>query len=63
MTEFLAMGGYGAYVWSAYGVSLLALAFAGIWPLATMRSTVRRLRRRRAAARQQDDAQLEGQQR
>ena len=43
MTEFLAMGGHGPYVWSAYGVSLLALAFVGIWPLAAMRSTVRRL--------------------
>lgn len=63
MTEFLAMGGHGPYVWSAYGVSLLALAFVGIWPLAAMRSTMRRLRRRRAVARQRDDARLEGQER
>ena len=26
MVAFLAMGGYGAYVWGAYGVSALALA-------------------------------------
>lgn len=26
MTEFLAMGGYGNYVWSAYGLTLLVLA-------------------------------------
>ena len=25
MSEFLAMGGYGAYVWSAYGITLVAL--------------------------------------
>lgn len=50
MTEFLAMGGHGAYVWGAYGASLLALAFVGVWPLAAMRSTVRRLRRRAEAA-------------
>ena len=25
MTEFLEMGGYGLYVWSAYGLSLLVL--------------------------------------
>ena len=25
MTEFLDMGGYGLYVWSAYGLSLLVL--------------------------------------
>lgn len=46
MIEFFAMGGHGAYVWSAYGVSALALAIAGIWPLAALRSTTRRLRRR-----------------
>lgn len=63
VTEFLAMGGHGAYVWSAYGVSALALAFAGIWPLAAMRSTVRRLRRNHAAARERSGAQREGQDR
>ena len=46
MTEFFAMGGHGVYVWSAYGVSALALAIAGAWPLAALRSTARRLRRR-----------------
>ena len=25
MTEFLEMGGYGLYVWSAYGLSLVVL--------------------------------------
>ena len=25
MSEFFAMGGYGAYVWSAYGVTFLLL--------------------------------------
>ena len=25
MSEFLSMGGYGAYVWSAYGVTFLLL--------------------------------------
>lgn len=25
MADFLSMGGYGAYVWSAFGISLLAL--------------------------------------
>ena len=25
MSEFFAMGGYGAYIWSAYGVTLVAL--------------------------------------
>ena len=26
MTEFFAMGGYGAFVWPAYGVTFIALA-------------------------------------
>lgn len=32
-SEFLSMGGYGAYVWSAYGLSALVL----IWNLITPR--------------------------
>ncbi len=26
MNEFFAMGGYGAYVWSAYGISAIVMA-------------------------------------
>lgn len=48
MMEFLAMDGHGAFVWSAYGLSLLVLVGVGVWPLAAMRATVRRLRRRLA---------------
>lgn len=43
MAEFLAMGGYGAYVWGAYGFALLALAANALAPW-------RRLRRLRRAA-------------
>ena len=52
MTDLLSMGGHGAYVWSAYGLSLLALVAIGIWPLTAMRSAVRRMRRREALRRQ-----------
>ncbi len=31
MNELLAMGGYGAYVWTAYGVTGLFLALLFIW--------------------------------
>jgi heme exporter protein D len=31
VSEFLAMGGYGAYVWTAYGVTALALVLLFIW--------------------------------
>ena len=40
MSEFLAMGGYGYYVWSAYGVTAIAI----VAELAALRA------RRRAAA-------------
>jgi len=40
MTEFLAMGGHGVYVWSAYGVTLLALIGIGVWPLVDMRTVM-----------------------
>ncbi len=31
VNEFLAMGGYGAYVWSAYGITLLSLLLLFVW--------------------------------
>ncbi|MGI9418106.1 MAG: heme exporter protein CcmD [Geminicoccaceae bacterium] len=31
MSEFLAMGGYGAYVWAAYGVTALFLLLLFLW--------------------------------
>ena len=38
MSEFLHMGGYAPYVWSAYGITLVVLAFNVWW--------IRRLHRR-----------------
>lgn len=38
MSEFFAMGGYGPYVWSAYGITLAALVLNVWW--------IRRLHRR-----------------
>ena len=29
MSEFLAMGGYGSYVWSAWGITLLVIVLNG----------------------------------
>ncbi|MBX9755089.1 MAG: heme exporter protein CcmD [Pseudomonadaceae bacterium] len=47
--EFVAMGNHGVYVWSAYGISLLVLAFnVGVPLLAKRRylqEQARRLRR------------------
>lgn len=34
MSDFLNEGGYGFYVWSAYGISALALALLVIWTVA-----------------------------
>ena len=31
MSDFLTQGGFGAYVWPAYGISGLALVLLGLW--------------------------------
>ena len=46
VTELLHMGGHGVYVWSAYALSFAALVGLGIWPLASLRATIRRLKER-----------------
>jgi heme exporter protein D len=38
MSEFLAMGGYGFYVWGAYGVTALAIAIEVIGVRARLRA-------------------------
>lgn len=40
------MNGQGAYVWSAYGISLLVLIGVGCAPLLAMSRTKRQLRRK-----------------
>jgi heme exporter protein CcmD len=52
MREFLSMGGNGAYVWSAYGITLAIL----VWNIWTARA---RLKRNRAAAAAADVAPAE----
>jgi heme exporter protein D len=39
MREFLSQGGYGAYVWGAYGLTLILLA-GEIWQLRRQRRTI-----------------------
>lgn len=44
--DWLAMGGHGPFVWTAYGISLIALVCICVLPLLRMRGVLRRLRRR-----------------
>jgi len=44
MSEFLAMGGYGFYVWSAYGVAALAIALEVISVRARWRAAKKQAR-------------------
>ena len=37
MTEFLHMGGYGGYVWSAYGITAAVLIISLLLPLVETR--------------------------
>ena len=55
MADFLAMGGYGAYIWSAYAVFLIVLAVDAIAPqlrrkrvLAEIRGKLKRRQAREA---------------
>ncbi|MCG6872235.1 MAG: heme exporter protein CcmD [Gammaproteobacteria bacterium] len=48
MTEFLHMGGYATYVWSAYGITLVVL-------VANVVAAIRLLRNQRARLRQDYD--------
>lgn len=51
MVEFLAMGGYGAYVWAAFGLAVAVLAglFWQSWRLARKRTAELEALRARAA--------------
>ena len=55
MSEFFGMGGYGAYVWSAYAVFAIVLLADALIPLWQRRNALRELaaRLRREAARKQ----------
>lgn len=43
MTEFFNMGGYGFYVWSAYGLALVVLVYNIVVPLRTEQRLLREL--------------------
>jgi heme exporter protein D len=45
-SEFLSMGGYGIFVWSSYGLSMLVLAVILLSPALRHRQLVRQLRQR-----------------
>ena len=44
MAKFLAMGGYAAYVWPAYGISFVAIVAAIIFTIAGYRNALARAR-------------------
>ena len=46
MSGFLAMGGYGAYVWGSYAVFFVVLAIEALAPRATRRRVLTELRGR-----------------
>ena len=45
MAQFFAMGGYAAFVWSAYGLSVIVLALMVVWSLRANRREREALRR------------------
>ena len=51
LQEFLHMGGYASYVWSAYGIALVVLVFNVLSPLRLKRKLLEALARRAQRAR------------
>ena len=45
MSEFLALGGHGLYVWLAYGISFAVLAALGLRPIVARRRFIAEARR------------------
>jgi heme exporter protein D len=45
LTSFLAMGGYAAYVWPAYGLTVIVLVGLLLWSLGAYRRRQRELER------------------
>jgi len=43
MSNFLTQGGFGAYVWPAYGISALALVVLGLWIVSEYRGAKAKL--------------------
>ena len=44
LDAFLAMGGYGFYVWGSYGVTFLLLAIEAVWAMKARREVVQQLK-------------------
>ena len=52
MSEFLAMGGYAKYVWSAWGISVVVLVFTVVLTKRALAQTRTRVLRRQASLRE-----------
>jgi heme exporter protein D len=57
LSEFLAMGGYGFYVWTSYAVAAIAVALEILAVRARIRTAVQSALRPRGAATLPDDTQ------
>ncbi|MBB4212329.1 heme exporter protein CcmD [Rhodothalassium salexigens] len=48
MSEFFAMGGYGAYIWPCYGLTLIGMVALAGWSFAKQRRLTREAERLKA---------------
>jgi len=53
MSDFLTMGGYAKYVWSAYSISVVVLVFAVVLSKRALANTRLRVIRRQASLQEQ----------
>jgi heme exporter protein D len=52
LNDFFSMGGYGAYVWSSYGICAVVLLLNVIQPIIRERRTIRELQKRFSLAKE-----------
>lgn len=50
LADFIAMGGHGPFVWSAYGIALVVIAFNFVWPIVLRKRNLSRLRQQHTTA-------------
>ena len=53
LSEFFAMGGYGAYIWSCYGLTAVVLIFMAWRARSELRTEITHAKRRNLIAEQQ----------
>lgn len=50
LADFIAMGGHGPFVWSAYAIAFVVIVFNFVWPVVLKKRHISRMRQQQATA-------------